>query len=175
MGTGARSWLERGSEAMAWLNAPMIINEATVDEGHALADVHARAFEAAWTGGEVEALLRQDGVFGVVARRAGPFSQRRPIGFILVRTAADEAEVLTVAVHPGYRRRGVARRLMEYALRSLYHDRIAALFLEVDAGNEAALALYRRLGFREVGKRLGYYRTEAGERSTALVMRCELR
>jgi ribosomal-protein-alanine N-acetyltransferase len=94
---------------------------------------------------------------------------------VLVRTAADEAEVLTVAVRPGHRGRGYGRALMEEALRRLYRERIAACFLEVDEGNVAALALYKRLGFSEVGKRQGYYPSSGDGPGTALVMRLQLR
>ena len=160
---------------MWWLSAPVTIDEAGLDDADLLAEVHASGFSATWSGGEIAALLREDTVFGVVARRASPFGSRRPVGFVLLRSAADEAEILTIAVTRAQRRRGLGRQMLEYALRRLYHDRIAALFLEVDAENAAALALYHRLGFREVGKRTGYYVTGEGERRTALVMRRDLR
>lgn len=63
---------------------------------------------------------------------------------------------------------------MEASLFRLYAERCSHLFLEVDAANEAALLLYRGLGFKEVGKRKGYY-SESGGDGTALVMRIDLR
>ena len=103
------------------------------------------------------------------------FGSRRLLGFVLVRRAADEAEILTIAVRTGQRGRGYGRLLMEEALRRLYRDRVAACFLEVDRGNAAALALYRKLGFAEVGRRKGYYSAPAAGEGTALVMRAQLR
>ncbi|PLX38066.1 MAG: ribosomal-protein-alanine N-acetyltransferase [Hyphomicrobiales bacterium] len=160
---------------MWWPSSPLIIDDATLDDADELSAVHATGFDPMWSGGEIAGLLRDETVFGIVARRGSPFGSRRPVGFVLVRMAADEAEILTIAVRPSHRKRGVGRSLLEAALRRLYHDRIAALFLEVDAGNAGAVSLYRKLGFRQVGERTGYYRTGNGERSTALVMRRDLR
>jgi ribosomal-protein-alanine N-acetyltransferase len=121
----------------------------------------------------MESLLAQDAVFGYVARRASPLGTRRPVGFVMIRVAGDEAEVLTLAVGERQRRRGTGRRLMDEAIRRLYHDRIRSLFLEVDEGNTAARALYANLGFREVGRRRNYYAAAGGDTSCALVLRAD--
>ena len=71
-----------------------------------------------------------------------------------------ESELLQVEVEAGYRRRGLARRLLEAALEG-------TVFLEVRAGNAGAIALYGTVGFVEVGRRKGYY---AGPVEDALVM-----
>ena len=94
---------------------------------------------------------------------------------MLIRTAADEAEILTLAVSQGQRGRGIGRLLMEEALRRLYRERIASCFLEVDRSNQAAVGLYRSLGFATVGERKGYYRSREGDDGAALVMRVQLR
>ena len=103
------------------------------------------------------------------------FSGRRLVGFVLVRVAADEAEILTIAVRPRDRRRGYGRMLMEEALRRLYRNGAAACFLEVDRGNGAAIALYRSLGYQPAGERKNYYRGGGAGEGTALVMRVQLR
>jgi len=162
---------------VAWTSAPLVVfEEAWAEDVERLAGLHAAGFPgAAWNAADLAALLREETVFGVVARRANAFGTRSAVGFVLIRSVADEAEVLTIAVAPSHRRRGVGRALLEEAMRRLYRDRVAHLFLEVDAGNEAALALYRRLKFAKVGERRGYYAHGSVPGATALVMRADLR
>lgn len=152
---------------------PPVIDQGTLSDVDDLAEIHAASFHRGWSAAELEALLVQDKVLTVVARRGSPFGSRRPVGFVMVRAAGDEAEILTLAVAPRHRSRGLGRDLMEAALRRLYHDRVASVFLEVDEANDPALRLYRRLGFREVGRRRNYYAVPGGPPSTALVLKAE--
>ena len=92
------------------------------------------------------------------------------IGFILSRLAAGEAEILSVAIAPAWRGRGLARPLLDLHLRRLAGLGARAVFLEVDENNAPARALYRRAGFRDVGRRQGYYQSGA----SALVLRRDL-
>jgi ribosomal-protein-alanine N-acetyltransferase len=114
-------------------------------------------------------------VFVLAVRRESPFGLRRMVGFVMVRIAADEAEILTIAVGRARRGNGFGRMLMEEALRRLYRERVAACFLEVSRDNARAVGLYHRLGFEEVGARKGYYASVAGSDGSALVMRLQLR
>lgn len=150
---------------------PRQIGAATPEDIPALADIHAAAFAIGWSADEIARLANQPGVTLLVARRASLWGSRRAVGFCLFRTAADEAELLTIAVHPRHRGSGVGRLLVEEMLRRLYADRVEAVFLEVGPDNAAALALYERLGFRKVGERPAYYRTPDGPPRAALVMR----
>ena len=138
----------------------------------ALARLHAEDFSRPWSAQEFETLLSEPVNFGFKAQAPG---NRGPDGFVLARLAAGEAEILTVAVARTARRRGLGRALMDAVLRTLHAQRAEALFLEVDETNAPALALYRRLGFREVGRREGYYRGRGGAKTGALVMRRDLR
>lgn len=144
------------------------------DDASQVARVHAEDFARPWSGDEFAALIEQDTVFGYAAREVG-----RPeaglAGFVLARVAADEAEILTVAVARAHRRAGLGRALMDAVLRELHAERAESLFLEVDEANLPALALYRRLGFEQVGRRPGYYEHAGGPRTGALVMRRALR
>jgi len=159
-----------------WTMPVMVVDEARPDDVDRLAAVHAASFPGApWSAADLAALLRQDTVFGLVLRRANFFGTRSAVAFVLVRLVVGEAEILTIAVDPAHRRRGLARRLMEHLFRRLYHDRAEQLFLEVDAGNAAAVTLYRSLRFRQVGERKGYYAHGSHPGATALVMRADLR
>jgi [ribosomal protein S18]-alanine N-acetyltransferase len=147
--------------------------EATVSaagprDAEALSALHATSFRRGWSEDEVERLLfdRQ-----VLAHRA--MKGRALAGFILSRMAADEAEILSVAVASRWRGRGLARRLLDLHLRRLAGLGIRTVFLEVEESNKPALRLYHRAGFREAGRRPGYYPREAGA-AAALVLRRDL-
>ena len=144
------------------------------EDSHFLAGLHHEDFVRPWSEEEFASLLGQETVFGFKAIGSGRRSGR-PAGFVLARHAAGEGEILTIAVARARRRSGIGRGLMDAVLRRLHHERTESVFLEVDEGNAAAIALYRRLGFREVGRRAAYYRSREGSRSDALVMRRDLR
>lgn len=160
-------------DLMRFIAPPRPICEpGRISDADDLAALHAHAFRHGWPSTEIEALIADPTVTTVVARQGRTPFTRRPVGFVMVRAAADEAEILTVAVAPARRGRGIGRLMMDEMIRRLYFMRIASLFLEVDEGNGPALALYRRLGFREVGRRANYY---AGGTANALVMRADLK
>ncbi|WP_075653969.1 ribosomal protein S18-alanine N-acetyltransferase [Pseudochrobactrum sp. B5] len=133
-----------------------------------LADLHAPAFHHAWSEEDFAGMLSQGNIFGFIARPVG--KPKQAAGFVLARLVAGEAEILTITVSSAFQRRGIGRDLMEAVLRHLHHERAESLFLEVDESNVAAQALYRRLGFIQVGQRPAYYETGHG-RSNALVLR----
>jgi [ribosomal protein S18]-alanine N-acetyltransferase len=140
-------------------------SEAHPRDAGAIAALHATSFRRGWGEDEVVRLLL-DG--NVVAHRM--MIRRTLAGFIMSRIAADEAEILSVAIAPGRRGRGLSRPLLDFHLRSLAGRGVRAMLLEVDEQNEPACRLYGRAGFREVGQRQGYYQSGA----TALVLRRDL-
>ena len=144
------------------------------DDPPLLPQIHAEGFTRPWSEHEFAALLTQDTVFGYGAWRVGA-RNAGPAGFVLARLAADEGEILTIAVSQTWRGLGLGRDLMEAVLRELHAQRAEALFLEVDESNVPAVALYRRLGFGEVARRPGYYGGDGRKRTDALVMRRDLR
>ncbi|OBQ83286.1 ribosomal protein S18-alanine N-acetyltransferase [Mesorhizobium sp. WSM3873] len=146
----------------------------TVADSAAVAVLHREDFVRPWTDGEFAALLEQDTVFGYAARETGQ-GAKPPVGFVLARLAAGEGEILTVAVARAHRRQGLGWQLIDAVLRELHAQRAEALFLEVDETNAPAIALYRRLGFRQVGQRPNYYRSTEHGPTGALVMRRDLR
>lgn len=159
---------------IAWLSAPRTVDKVGPADFDQLEDIHAHSFAAPWSADEQAALNEHAGVQTFVARRGSATASRRPIGFITVRRAADEAEILTMAVLPRHRKAGVGRMLLDAALRYLYAERVTEVFLEVDPANAPARALYASAGFEIVGERPDYYATGDGARQKALTMRLEL-
>ena len=153
----------------------VFVDEPNLSDADALVEIHADAFARGWSAEDLEALLVEPNVFALAIRRESIFGIRRLVGFVLVRVAADEAEILTIAVSPSRRGRGYGRLLMEEAMRRLYRERVAACFLEVNRDNDRAVGLYQVLGFEEVGMRKGYYGGDAESDGSALVMRLQLR
>lgn len=93
---------------------------------------------------------------------------RVPAGFVLGWVAADELEIIDLAVEPALRRRGIGERLLSFLIEETAAGGVATVFLEVRRSNGVAQALYKKLGFSEVGLRPRYYR--GGE--DALLFRC---
>ena len=79
-------------------------------------------------------------------------------GYVGSQTVMGETDMMNVAVSPAYRRRGIARELIQALLRELARQRSHRLTLEVRASNAPARALYESLGFAQVGRRPNYYR-----------------
>jgi ribosomal-protein-alanine N-acetyltransferase len=119
-----------------------------------IARLHGQLFSPGWDAGSVAALLDHPGSTALVAITGEP---KVMAGFILGQIAADEAEILSVGVVPELQRRGLGRRLVEGLMRAAKRAEVKRLFLEVAADNDAAFALYKRLGFTATGLRRGYY------------------
>lgn len=127
-----------------------------------MADVHAAAFTTPrpWSEAEIADLL------------ASPlcFALTEPGGFLLGRVVAGEAELLTIAVSPDARRRGLGLTLAEGFLETARLRGAESAFLEVAASNLAARALYAAVGFTPAGKRRSYYQHPDGTTDDALIL-----
>ncbi len=145
------------------------LSEAGLGDAAALADLHAAAFRRGWSEDEFERLLIDR---HVLAHRA--MSGRDLVGFIVSRRVGEEAEILSVAVAPARRGRGLATRLLDLHLRRLAGLGVKAVFLEVDEDNAPARRLYAAARFREVGRRPAYYARGSAAPASALVLRRDL-
>jgi ribosomal-protein-alanine N-acetyltransferase len=130
----------------------------------ALSALHARAFATPWSEAEISKLLKNRAVFALLSREA------QDQGVVMAWAAAGDAELLTVAVIPEARRRGVGAALVTAAGAVALARGAASIHLEVAEDNSAARALYAKLGYEETGRRRAYY---AGDSASvdAIVMR----
>jgi ribosomal-protein-alanine N-acetyltransferase len=147
----------------AYAEARRAIRRCGRSDSAVLAAIHAASFEAqdAWSRDVFDLQLALANVFGLVDGTNG---------LILLRVAADEAEVLTLAVVPAGRRRGSAHALLLEASSIAASFGARSLFLEVSVTNIAGRALYTKFGFIQAGRRPRYY----SDGSDALVLRLDL-
>ena len=137
------------------------IADARSADAAAIAALHGVSFRRGWGEDEILRLLLERNVVTQRMTAGGKL-----IGFIMSRLAAGEAEILSIAIASAWRGRGLSRQLLDLHLRRLAGFGVRAVYLEVGEHNAPACRLYRRAGFREVGRRQGYYEDGA----TALVL-----
>lgn len=122
-----------------------------------LSQIHQRCFAPAWKKQTFDHFLEDRSMFGY---KVSLIDQPHQIlGFCLCRLILDEAEIITIAVHPHFRRQGIGTLLIDNTLRYLHHARALKLFLEVEETNLSALKLYKRFKFQKISKRLAYYQS----------------
>ena len=158
---------------MNWLSALLgsgtaVVEAATIRDAPRLAQLHGSSFHRGWGESEFEHMLTERNTL-VHRLRVG----RKTIGFAVSRMAADEAEILSIAIDAGYRGKGLSRTLLLIHLGHLAGRGVRTIFLEVEENNQPARRLYERAGFNVVGRRDRYYR-QGGEQLNALLMRRDL-
>lgn len=127
---------------------------AEVGDVAAIAEAETQIFSDPWSDSSISGAL-SGGAGLILAAEDG----ERLLGYIAVSIAADEAEVLRVAVRPEYRGRGIGRALLKTAVSALASRGARAVFLEVRESNLPARRMYRSAGFAECGRRRKYYRS----------------
>ena len=159
---------------IAWLsglfgNAKAVVEPAGPGDAPRLARLHGASFHRGWSEGEFEDMLSQRNTLVHRLRLGSKF-----IGFAISRIAADEAEILSIAIAPSQRGRGWSRQLLLTHLGHLAGRGVRTVFLEVEENNQPARRLYDRAGFAVAGRRERYYREAGGAELNALVMRRDL-
>lgn len=134
-----------------------------------LSALHAACFpQDPWDAASLDRILGLSGVFGYLG-----WDGEDPTGFVLARDLADEAEILSLAVLPAFRRRGIGRALLDAAFAEARRRGAGSVVLEVAAENRSARRLYAACGFVQVGRRPGYYRSD-GQTVDGLILRCSI-
>jgi len=138
------------------------IRRMRLDDVKAVCEIDALSFPVPWPryAYRHELTVNRVAHLWVAEMEDGP-DRFQVVGMIAIWLVADEVHVATLAVHPDYRRRGIARRLLAEALRFGVQQGARMATLEVRAGNLAAQGLYRQFGFEVVGRRRAYYRDNA--------------
>jgi ribosomal-protein-alanine N-acetyltransferase len=152
-----------------WGGGALAIEPASLRDAPKLAQLHGTSFHRGWGEGEFEQMLSERNTL-VHRLRQG----RNIIGFAVSRMAEDEAEILSIAVDPKHRGRGLSRNLLLTHLGHLAGHGVRTVFLEVEENNQPARQLYNRAGFTVSGRRERYYKQPDGEPLNALLMRRDL-
>ena len=150
--------------------AGLHIEPGRAGDARDLARIHAQGFYRGWSAGEFDSFLAEPATPVYIACDA----RRRIAGFALIRIAADEAELLTIAVDPKFRGKRIGQALMRAAFEDLQLTPARKMFLEVAEDNVAAIRLYKGEGFVTTATRKGYYPRPDGSQATALVMMRDL-
>ena len=158
------SWLSE-----LWGGGALAIEPASLRDAPKLAQLHGASFHRGWGEGEFEQMLAERNTL-VHRLRQG----RNTIGFAVSRMAADEAEILSIAVDAKHRGRGLSRNLLLTHLGHLAGRGVRTVFLEVEENNQPARRLYDRAGFSVAGRRERYYKQASGEQLNAVLMRRDL-
>jgi [ribosomal protein S18]-alanine N-acetyltransferase len=160
---------------MAWLadwwqgGGAAVVEPAGLRDAPRLAQLHAESFHRGWGEGEFESMLTERNTL-IHRLRTGTAIA----GFAVSRMAADEAELLSIAVAASHRGRGLSRTLLLTHLGYLAGHGVRTVYLEVEENNQPARRLYERAGFSVTGRRERYYRQPGGEQLDALLMRRDL-
>jgi ribosomal-protein-alanine N-acetyltransferase len=152
-----------------WGGGAVAIEPASLRDAPKLAQLHGASFHRGWGEGEFEQMLAERNTL-VHRLRQG----RKTIGFAVSRMAADEAEILSIAVDAKHRGRGLSRNLLLTHLGHLAGRGVRTVFLEVEENNQPARRLYGRAGFSVAGRRERYYKQPGGEQLNAVLMRRDL-
>ena len=132
----------------------LIIRKMTLEDIPAVIDLDQKSFSLPWP----ERSFRFELTDNPASRCWVAKLDGKIVGMVVVWLMVDEAHIATLATHPDYRRRGIAKRLLSHALRKLVEEGARSSFLEVRESNIAAQTMYRKLGYEETGRRPHYYR-----------------
>jgi ribosomal-protein-alanine N-acetyltransferase len=134
-----------------------------MEDTGAIADLYNGMMDDVWSATTIEASF--DSMQGIVCEKDHSIK-----GALVWQEAADQADIISLVVDPLCRRQGIGRSLMGSMLQQTLHYHITTIFLEVDQGNQAAIALYNDQGFNIVGERPHYYKDKNGHQRDAFVL-----
>ena len=144
----------------------MIIREMKMGDVPKIAELEAICFSDPWSEKSIASEIDNRLSYWLVAEEDGIIA-----GYVGSQSVLDSADMMNIAVSPDFRRKGIGQLLVEQLISALQKRKIHFLLLEVRVSNAPAIALYNKLGFRQVGRRPKYYHNP---REDALILRKEL-
>ena len=144
------------------------IRQAKLYDVPAMSRIERDSFDSPWSAEEITKDVTAGGNVYVAVAEYGD----EKAGYGEIRMIAGEAQIYNIAIAPEFRRAGIGEALLRHMSARAEEDGCVLVTLEARSSNEAAMALYRKLGFREVGRRKGYY-AKGGE--DAVLMDLDLR
>lgn len=139
------------------MNNDFIVDEMTVDDLEEVFEIEKASFPDPWSVDLFKEELQSPHSFNLVVRLKS-LSEERVGAYIVYWIAADEMQILDLAVDETLRRQGLGRLLIKSALSRATEAGAMHAFLEVRVGNEVGISLYRSLGFAQIGERKKYYK-----------------
>lgn len=139
------------------------IRALTETDAASCAAIHAQSFETGWNAAEIKTYI------GSAATALGAYDKNALLGFILMGAVTDQTDIITIAVSPATRGKGIGRKLVRAAEIAAAARGAEIVFLEVAEDNAAAIVLYKGAGYQPIGKRKNYYRRKGG-RVSAITM-----
>ena len=131
------------------------IRQAALYDVPAMSRIERDSFDEPWSVDEITSDVRcDDGSIYVAVAEIGD----EKAGYADMRIVKGESQIYNIAIAPEFRRNGIGEALLSHMIEKSEERGCSVVTLEVRAGNEAAIELYKKMGFREVGRRKGYYR-----------------
>jgi ribosomal-protein-alanine N-acetyltransferase len=149
------------------------LRESSAQDSDLLAAIHRQCFPNYWNPDAFTDFFAVAGTFALLAAAESP--PHDPMGMVVYRTSFEQADIITLAVLPQWRRAGLGGMLLSAAMQQSLLRGCKTMFLDVEEGNVAALRLYEGFGFAHVSRRRLYYRQKDGSFTDALVMSKKLR
>ena len=130
------------------------IRQAKLYDVPAMARIERESFDSPWSADEItKDVASNDGSIYVAVALVGD----ERAGYADMRIITGESQVYNIAIAPEFRRQGIGEALLAHMVEKSEELGLSLITLEVRSGNEAAMALYEKMGFKKVGSRPGYY------------------
>lgn len=143
----------------------IVFTEMKAEHVSQVAQLEKTCFADPWSEMSIASELQSIWSYWVVAQDG-----EQVVGYVGSQSSVDESDIMNIAVHPDWRRQGIAEKLIDHLVQELKKRGSHALMLEVRVSNDPAIALYKKIGFQQVGLRKNYYRNP---REDALILRKE--